>query len=835
MGAVYRARDTHLNRQVAIKVLHPELASKPDFADRFEHEAKLLSTLGSPRIASLLHVVRSDDVIAVVMEYVEGEDLNKFILREGKFPLEEGLAIFDDILEAITHSHGKGVIHRDLKPGNVVLDQEGRAKVTDFGIARTAGQNRQTKSGAVVGTYEYLSPEQIQGRAGDERSDIYSLGIILFELLTGKVPFDADSDFGIMRKQVESEPPLLSDLDSSLPQQVVDVVARCLKKEPQKRFQSVGEIGQALQGIPRSRAFASKVQAGSSTDHKTPSPAADESQQAAGRPSMLHALEARWHWATPKTVIIGVAAMLMLILATTISIAWKNGSDKPAGRPPSPQAASSALAEGASTDGSQSLVALAMERLNADYAFPNARGRVDAALESVLSARSKIARIEGLFAQAETYFRQNQLKTPAGKNAFEAIREILRAEPNNSRALRFLVRIASRYEDLGDGRVREAEKAGQSLTLKQTELSDAIDFYRNSLDVSWSESAHAKLGAAQSDLADTIQALDEANRQTEATKAPTPAPPQPKVDKPLPPPVPKRLQRLPFKGGVDSVRFAKGLMAVGLGTQGEPGQLVAYQVPEFREIWKTTTGLQAPLRIALSPDGEQLVAVNGDAEVYDPGGQNGRRPLDRFDSGFGGEYKDVAFIHWQGSHAWAAAERSTLHVFGLGIPKTQKYKRQSFEIRSLDVADSGRQVVVGGDEAVRLWSFNASSGDFKDAAASGDAVRVAINSAGRLVASGHKDGSIRLWRVDNGKMSPLVVKSLGANRPIQVLRLLPTGPLIASFKGGTKLSFFDPSRLDSPLATIQIDEGEIIDASISPDGGFAALATSRALEIWKLP
>ncbi|MFI0222514.1 protein kinase domain-containing protein [Streptomyces lydicus] len=246
MASVHLAHDTVLDRDVAIKTLHTELGREQAFRERFRREAQSVAKLTHTNIVSVFDSGEDEldggMVPYIVMEYVAGQplrsDLDNDIAQHGAMPTEKALKITADVLAALEVSHEMGLVHRDIKPGNVMLNKRGVVKVMDFGIARAmqSGVTSMTQTGMVVGTPQYLSPEQALGRGVDARSDLYSVGIMLFELLTGQLPFDADSPLAIAYAHVQEEPPVPSSINQSLPPAVDALVARALKKNPNERF-----------------------------------------------------------------------------------------------------------------------------------------------------------------------------------------------------------------------------------------------------------------------------------------------------------------------------------------------------------------------------------------------------------------------------------------------------------------------------------------------------------------------------------------------------------------------------------------------------------------------
>ncbi|MFD9813248.1 protein kinase [Streptomyces sp. NPDC059080] len=246
MAAVHLAYDSVLDREVAIKTLHSELGREQAFRERFRREAQSVAKLAHTNIVSVFDSGEDEldgaMVPYIVMEYVSGQplrsELDDDMAQHGAMPTQKALKITADVLAALEVSHEMGLVHRDIKPGNVMLTKRNVVKVMDFGIARAmqSGVTSMTQTGMVVGTPQYLSPEQALGRSVDARSDLYSVGIMLFELLTGQLPFDADSPLAIAYAHVQEEPPLPSSINRSVPPAVDALVARALKKNPNERF-----------------------------------------------------------------------------------------------------------------------------------------------------------------------------------------------------------------------------------------------------------------------------------------------------------------------------------------------------------------------------------------------------------------------------------------------------------------------------------------------------------------------------------------------------------------------------------------------------------------------
>lgn len=247
VGQVFKGVDVMLKREVAIKVLHPEFASDPLFVERFSREAQLHAQLSHPNVATVHAFVHEGDKQFLVMEYVAGISLDEFVRSGGPVPVGRALNIFRRALDGIAHAHRNGIVHRDIKPANIMVADCGAVKVMDFGIARALdSQEHLTRHGQVAGTAKAMSPEQIRGAEADVRSDIYSLGIVLYTMLAGRAPFDADSDLALMKAQLEQAPPPLRALAADVPPEVEAAVMRALQKDPAARFQTVGEFSRAL-------------------------------------------------------------------------------------------------------------------------------------------------------------------------------------------------------------------------------------------------------------------------------------------------------------------------------------------------------------------------------------------------------------------------------------------------------------------------------------------------------------------------------------------------------------------------------------------------------------
>jgi beta-lactam-binding protein with PASTA domain/predicted Ser/Thr protein kinase len=259
MANVYLAEDEELGRRVAIKILNDKHANDESFVERFRREAKHAAGLSHPNIVSIYDRGEAEGTYYIAMEYLEGRSLKELISSRGPAPVATAIEYIRQILSALRVSHRTGVIHRDIKPHNVLVDGEGRLKVTDFGIAR-AGPSQMTEAGSIVGTAQYLSPEQAQGAPVSESSDLYSVGIVLYELLTGDVPFSGESPVEVAMKHLSKVPPPPSHVQPEIPRDLDLVVMRALAKDPGERYQSADEMDADLARIARGMAVSPETE-----------------------------------------------------------------------------------------------------------------------------------------------------------------------------------------------------------------------------------------------------------------------------------------------------------------------------------------------------------------------------------------------------------------------------------------------------------------------------------------------------------------------------------------------------------------------------------------------
>ena len=270
MSAVYKASDPNLKRVVAIKMIHTHLSDNPNFVSRFEEEAAAVAQLRHPGIIQVFDFNKDDDVYYMVLEFVPGEtfqDHLKRLNKEGRhLPGKKAAEYMAGICDAVDYAHQRGMIHRDIKPANLMLNTQGQAILMDFGIAKIVGGQSHTATGAVVGTAMYMSPEQIRGESPDRRSDIYALGVTLFEMAGGRPPFQADSAMTLMMMHVNDPVPDLKELNPDIPNDLIAVINKALAKDPNDRYQTAAEMAAALRNIN------DPAMAGTSVD--VPAPAA---------------------------------------------------------------------------------------------------------------------------------------------------------------------------------------------------------------------------------------------------------------------------------------------------------------------------------------------------------------------------------------------------------------------------------------------------------------------------------------------------------------------------------------------------------------------------------
>jgi eukaryotic-like serine/threonine-protein kinase len=248
MSSVYRARDSVLERRVALKVLHEHFSADPEYVERFRREARAIARLNHPNIVTVIDRGEFGKRQFIVFEHIPGVNLKEVVEREGQLPVAQALALTHQIARGLAFAHQHGVVHRDVKPQNVLLDESGTAKVTDFGIARSVDPGQElTQTGTLLGTSDYIAPEQASGQPVDARSDQYSLGVLLYELLTGEVPYPADTFMAVAMRHLRDPVPSVRERRRDVPDRVDEIVARAMAKRPEDRFPSTEAMMGAIE------------------------------------------------------------------------------------------------------------------------------------------------------------------------------------------------------------------------------------------------------------------------------------------------------------------------------------------------------------------------------------------------------------------------------------------------------------------------------------------------------------------------------------------------------------------------------------------------------------
>ena len=254
MGLVYKGIHKKIEKIVAIKALSPQLSEDPKMKERFINEAKLQAKLSHPNIVNIINYIEHEDNIYLIMEYVDGETLENKLKREGALPYEEAVEISVDILEALNYLHSKGIVHRDLKPSNIIFSESGIVKITDFGISKLIG-NKGVTTTALAGSYIYMSPEEIKGEGTTYLSDIYSFGIMLYQMITGNVPYYYDSQYKLMKAHLEEKPIHPIKIKNNIPSKLSESVIKAISKNPQIRFKTPEELKMELKESILNRSF----------------------------------------------------------------------------------------------------------------------------------------------------------------------------------------------------------------------------------------------------------------------------------------------------------------------------------------------------------------------------------------------------------------------------------------------------------------------------------------------------------------------------------------------------------------------------------------------------
>ncbi len=300
MGRVYRALDTKANEEVAIKLIRPDVAEDRRTLERFVNEIKLAHKVSHRNIGKMYHLGEDQGLHFITMEYVPGEDLKSFIRRSRRLDIATTVTIAKQVCSGLSEAHDAGIVHRDLKPSNIMIDREGNARILDFGIARAVGAQGVTAEGSVIGTPEYMSPEQVEGKEADRRADLYALGVIMFEMVTGRLPFAADTPFVVAFKQQSERPTPPEELNPQTPPQLSAIILRCLEKDREKRYQTTEDLCRDLGQVEE-------------TLHTTPLPS--PWGRPATRKTTIQAVVERFPW---RKAIVPVLAFLGIMAVGTV-------------------------------------------------------------------------------------------------------------------------------------------------------------------------------------------------------------------------------------------------------------------------------------------------------------------------------------------------------------------------------------------------------------------------------------------------------------------------------------------------------------------------------------
>src|SRR5437867_8472568 len=361
MGAVYKAKDRELDRFVAIKVIQPELMNTPAILKRFKQELILARQVTHRNVVRIFDIGETDGMKFITMEYVDGGDLKSAIIERGKMPAAEIVGIVRQICYALDAAHTEGVVHRDLKPQNIMIDQTGRVVVMDFGIAHSKDLPGITMTGALLGTPDYMSPEQAKGEKTDARGDIFAVGIIFYEMLVGKVPFRADTVLETMYKRTRESATPPVELDHSIPFQANHVVIRCLETAPENRYQNVREILQDLEAFDPAKKVSTIQRARSRKARRSVSAERDSAQ--------LRILKAAV-----------IAALIVSILLAFLLLRNRTAGIRPSGQPQAKQVlvADFAASEPELAGTIEPILGLALEGASFIYNVDRVRARATA-------------------------------------------------------------------------------------------------------------------------------------------------------------------------------------------------------------------------------------------------------------------------------------------------------------------------------------------------------------------------------------------------------------------------------------------------------------------------
>ncbi len=472
MGAVYCGLDLMLDRPVAIKALRADVASQPHLVERFRQEARVLARLLHPNIATLYTLVRDGDALYMVMEFCEGETLESILRRRGRLDPAEALPLYTQALDGLSHAHRHGIVHRDIKPANLMRLPDGTVKVMDFGIARLLGSSRMTQTSHTVGTTEYMAPEQIRAQDVDARTDVYALGVLLFELLTGRVPFQSESFFEVMQAHLQQEPPPPRQFAPAMPEALEAAILRALAKKPEDRFPSVDALRDALAAIPLAAVTAAKATvvaprpAAGTAEPPAPAKKAKGRRKKAAEPAPTVVADRPAAPGTirdPESTQPAPTAFAPASTAVSTSPAALETAATPAWKRYAPHAALGvgglglllavgvwAFSPGPSPEGPPAEPEEAVETADADFGEAITFDRPLPPPPTTNPIGTSPATIQAWLATARALLDAGSLTTPADSNALLFAERVLAVSPGHAEANGVVRSIAQRYVAMGD-------------------------------------------------------------------------------------------------------------------------------------------------------------------------------------------------------------------------------------------------------------------------------------------------------------------------------------------------------------------------------------------------
>ncbi|MBN8665973.1 MAG: protein kinase [Chitinophagales bacterium] len=332
MGTVYKATDTVLGREVALKMLHTPLINQSQFLERFRKEARILAQLLHPNITAIYNFIEQNNSHYMVMEFVEGKNLDSLLRQHRVLSYQTIVPVFIQALEGLHHAHKKGIFHRDIKPSNLILTPDGTVKVMDFGIARMAGEQRMTQVNRVVGTVEFMAPELIQGKDPSVASDIYATAVTMYELLTGKLPFESTTDFNLMQEILQKKPPAPDKLNAAIPKSLSQILLKAMEKKPESRYPDARAFQQALiNAFPQLREIDMQAlapttpmtQVISTTGNHPLATQVDTLRTSDNALPVISRLQQKWEGLNKKHVGIAAAVLALLIVGASLLFGGK--------------------------------------------------------------------------------------------------------------------------------------------------------------------------------------------------------------------------------------------------------------------------------------------------------------------------------------------------------------------------------------------------------------------------------------------------------------------------------------------------------------------------------